>query len=180
MEKSIKKFLQFNGKNVYFLSANGVWYIAIKPICEALGVDYIRQFKNLKEDKILGQLLSEQTMVAADGRLRKMVCLPEFFIYGWIFTIKSDSEGLQDFQWKCYELLFNYFHGASTERSELLKVKTLAEIEKDKLKAELMETPAYIKLQALEEKEKDAKKALSKLDRDIVTNQIELWQSIQN
>ena len=73
MKKDIKKFLEFNGKTIYFAAADGQYWIAIKPICEALNVDYIRQFKNLQIDKILGELLSEQTMVAADGKLRKMV-----------------------------------------------------------------------------------------------------------
>ncbi|MBW7868873.1 MAG: hypothetical protein H3C31_11160 [Brumimicrobium sp.] len=56
------KFLQFNGKNIIFLNVDGTYWVAIKPICEALNVDYIRQFKNLKEGKILAPALSKQTM----------------------------------------------------------------------------------------------------------------------
>lgn len=63
----MNKFLQFNGRNIYFQSVDGEFYIAIKPICEALELEYTRQFKNLKEDKILGQLLAEQPMVGADN-----------------------------------------------------------------------------------------------------------------
>lgn len=91
MNKKIEKFLQFKGKRIVLLAKRSVWWIALKPICEALGVDYIRQFKKLKENRILSQLLSEQTIVAADGKLRKMVCLPESAIYGWIFQIESNA-----------------------------------------------------------------------------------------
>jgi len=87
-----KKFLEFNGRNIYFLAIDGKYWIAVKPICEALKVNYNRQFQNIKSDPILVQLFAEQQMVAADGKLRKMVCLPEKFIYGWIFTIQSSSQ----------------------------------------------------------------------------------------
>ena len=70
-------FLSFNGKAIYFKENQNEYWIAIKPICEALNVDYIRAYKNLTKDELLSQLLSEQTMVGADDKKRKMVCLPE-------------------------------------------------------------------------------------------------------
>lgn len=57
-----EKFLSFNGKNIIFLNKDGQYWIAVKPICEALGVDYVRQFKNLKDNIILAPALSKQTM----------------------------------------------------------------------------------------------------------------------
>ncbi len=69
MNKKVSKFLEFNGKRIVLLVKDGTWWIAVKPICEALGVDYIRQFKNLKANRILSQLLSEQTIVAADEKI---------------------------------------------------------------------------------------------------------------
>jgi len=132
MKKEIKKFLEFNGKSIHFLAVDGQYWIAIKPICEALNVDYIRQFKNLQDDKILGLLLSEQTMVAADGKLRKMTSLPEFYIYGWIFQIQSDSEELAAYKWECYRILYEFFHGSITGRKELLSQKARLQLEIDK------------------------------------------------
>jgi len=172
-----KNFLEFNGKAVSYRNVDGAWWIALKPICDALNLEYTRQFKNAKSDKILGQLLAEQPMVGADGRLRKMVVLPEKFIYGWLFSLRSESEELAQFKKECYEILFNHFHGSITERSDLLRSKTLAEIERDKLKKELMDSPAYIKLQMLESQHKETNKALVKLDRDLILNQMELWKS---
>ena len=51
--KTHEKFLEFNGKNIIFININGSYWIALKPICEALEVDYIRCFKNAKNDPIL-------------------------------------------------------------------------------------------------------------------------------
>ena len=50
MKNSIRKFLEFNGKVIYFLSKDGEYWIAIKPICEALGVYSPRQQKTIRAD----------------------------------------------------------------------------------------------------------------------------------
>jgi len=149
MKKELKKFLEFNGKRIYFLAVDGIYWIAIKPICEALGVDYVAQYKNIKEDNILKAALSNQTMQDGKDQMRNWACLPEFFVYGWIFRIQSNSEGLDEYQWKCYELLYNYFHGAITERENLLKVKTKAEIEIEELELQLQNSPEFRRIQEL-------------------------------
>ena len=69
---------------------------------------------------------AEQTVVAADGKLRKMVCLPEFFIYGWIFSIQSQNEDLQTYKLECYRVLYEHFHGTIGGRKDLLKQKAQA------------------------------------------------------
>ena len=57
--------------------------VPIKPICEALGIDYARQFQKLKDDEDLGPTIGLTPTVAADGKIREMVCLPMEFIFGW-------------------------------------------------------------------------------------------------
>lgn len=177
MDTQIKKFLEFNNKKVYFLSVNGTWHIAIKPICEALDVDYIQQFKNVKSDKILGPALCVHTMQVPGDQSRKWSCLPEFFVYGWIFSIQSESQALEAYKWKCYELLYNYFHGTITERTGFLKVKTANEIEMERLEAELEENESYKKLKELKGANKKVTKALQKLDEEVVQSQMELWSN---
>jgi len=132
MKNQIKKFLEFNGKTIYFLAVDGQYWIALKPICEALNVNWNRQFQNLKEDKNLCQQFAEQQMVAADGKLREMTSLPEFYIYGWIFQIQSDSEELAAYKWECYRVLYEHFHGVITGRKELLSQKARVQLEIDK------------------------------------------------
>lgn len=131
MKNQIKKFLEFNGKSIHFLAVDGQYWIALKPICEALNVNWNRQFQNLKEDKILCQQFAEQQMVAADGKLREMISLPEFFVYGWIFSIQSDSEELAAYKWECYRILYEHFHGTITGRKELLSEKARIQLEID-------------------------------------------------
>jgi hypothetical protein len=133
MKQQVSKFLEFNGKTLVFLAVDGQYWVALKPICEVLGVDYIRVFRNTKEDPIFGELLSDQTMVAADGKSRKMASLPEKWIYGWIFQLESKSPELLQYKKLCYEILSDYFHGAITGRKELLSAKARAQIEIDRV-----------------------------------------------
>ena len=95
LHKSVKRFLQFKSNPLLFLSKDGTFWIAIKPVCEAIGVEYTRAFKNVKEDAILGPALAVQPMqVSGDDQVRSFSCLPEYLIYGWLFSIQSDSAEL--------------------------------------------------------------------------------------
>ncbi len=131
MKQHVSKFLEFNGKTLVFLAVNGEYWIALKPICEVLGVDYIRAFRNTKDDAVFGQLLSEQTMVAADGKSRQMASLPEKWIYGWIMQLESKSPELLQYKKLCYEVLNDYFHVAITGRKNLLVQKAKAQADID-------------------------------------------------
>ena len=177
MENQIKKFLEFNGKAILFLQVDGTYYVAIKPICEALEVNYKEQYRQIKSDPILNQLVRNTTMVGADNKMRKMSCLPEKFIYGWLFNIKkSKSEHLIEYKLKCYEILYDYFHGSVTQRQKLLKEKTKAELEIDQLEEKLEYNEDYCRLKYLKSSIKDAGKALRKMDENIIDAQLDLWK----
>jgi prophage antirepressor-like protein len=107
MKKEIKKFLEFNGKSIHFLAIDGEYWIALKPICEALEVDYSNEIKKIEESVFLTKHLSEHTIVSADGIPQKMLCLPERIFYGWLFKIESDAPGLLEFKRECFTVLNN-------------------------------------------------------------------------
>ncbi len=107
MNEKVKRFLEFNGKSINFLTADGEYCTALKPICEVLEVDYCNEIKKIEESVFLTKHLSEHTIVSADGIPQKMVCLPEWIIYGWLFKIESDAPGLLDFKMECFDVLNN-------------------------------------------------------------------------
>jgi hypothetical protein len=176
MKAEIKKFLEFNGKVIYFLAIDGQYWIALKPICEALNVDYLSQYKNLKEDKILSLLLSEQTMVAADGKQRKMICLPEYFIYGYIFSIHSSSEELQSYKLECYRILYEHFHGAITGRKELLSQKARLQVEIDKC-FNTLDPDVALQLQRSNTALNQVNARLRKLDIEVIEEERDLFNT---
>lgn len=176
MKNNIERFLEFNGKVIYFLGKEGQWWIAIKPICEALGVDYERQRKNFKIDPFWDQLPSIQTVVAADNKARKMLCLPEPYIYGWISNIQSSSPELIAYRRECYEVLYNHFHGAIGGRKNFIATKAQIMIEREQLLSSLSNNPEFARLRELEKLDKQANASLKQFDKDLLNEQLFLFR----
>ncbi len=44
-----EKFLEFKGKPIYYTCESGTYWVALKPICEALGVSWEKQRHKFKE-----------------------------------------------------------------------------------------------------------------------------------
>lgn len=165
--RDLSKNLVFNGNNITFVLIKNEWWIPIKPICTALGIDYGTQAEKMKEHKILSQLCGVHLTVAADGKMRNMLCLPEKFIYGWMFSINSDNEKLVAYQMECYDVLYKHFHGKMTERMNLLteKIDNIQTMEQLKSN-EVMETYKF-----LESRNKKLDRMLKGLDQDLITGQ---------
>lgn len=176
MKQSLINFLEFNGKTLLFIAKNGIYYIAIKPVCEAINVDYIQQFKNLNADPILGPALCKYTMQIPDDQARNMVCLPESLVYGWIFSIQSASPYLLEYKRECYQVLFNYFHGTITSRRELLKEKARLELERSAREIKLLDNKEFIEWQRLKAEEARLGIALKRNDQEQVSEQKDLFQ----
>ena len=176
MNVKVEKFLEFNGKRIVFLSNAGMYWIALRPLCESLNVNYNRPFQNQKKHRILSVLFAEQQMVAADGKVRKMVSLPEFAIYGWIFQVESTADGFEEYQWECYRVLFEHFHGAITGRKELIKQKAANSMLIDTLKNKVFATEEAQRLEKLERQQKVIDRNLRQLDHDQFDEELALFK----
>lgn len=55
---------------------NGVYYVTIRPICEALGIDFKSQYAKLKDDDNLSSVMVLSTTTGADGKNYERFCLP--------------------------------------------------------------------------------------------------------
>lgn len=98
--------------------------VPVKPICEALGVAYERQFSKLKEDEDFSSVITLRVTTGADGKQYEMVCLPHQFIYGWLFTINPKNvkpeakESVRKYRKACYDALYHHFNGLQQRRNE--------------------------------------------------------------
>lgn len=177
--KKHQNFLEFNGKNLIFLNVEGTYWIAIRPICEALNIDARRSIKNINIDPILGSAVSVQTLqVEKNGILqgRKMTCVPEKYIYGWLFSLRSESPELIEFKRTCYELLYNHFHGTITNRKELLMERNNIAERITLIKKNLKEQNDHFKeLQELDKKRKKINSDLQSFDKELI-KQPELFE----
>lgn len=167
--------ITIENRTIFFSQKDGEWWIALKPICEALGLDWTRYFKNAKADPILGELLAEQPMVAGDRKPRMMTCLPERFIYGWLFQIDSKNPKLLAFKRQCYDALFDHFHGKTVNRSQAIREKLLALREAEQLRKQLESDPRYRRLKELDGVVMAKGKELKAADRAIEQEQLSLF-----
>jgi hypothetical protein len=110
---------KINEVSIQLVTDNSRKLVPIRPICEALGIDYAAQFSKLKEDDFLSSTVVLSPTVGADGKDREMVCLPLEFIFGWIFTINPKNvkpearEAVAKYRIECYHALFRYFSAQS-------------------------------------------------------------------
>lgn len=110
--------------------------VPVKPICEALGVAYERQFSKLKEHPIYSSSVTLTVMVAADGKNREMLCIPIEYFPGWLFSINPANvkeearDGIIKFQKECNRALFYYFFGSQKKQIEqnAIEISLLEEI----------------------------------------------------
>jgi hypothetical protein len=173
MKTNSSNFLQFNNTIVLFTNVDGVTYVAIKPICQALNVDYAGQFKAIKRDQILGSEWYVHTIQVPNSQGRKYTCIPEKYIYGWIFSIVSESPELLEFKKECYNLLYNHFHGIIGKRKELLLGVAETQLKITDLKKDLENNKTYKELIELENNKKLLTSEMKRID-NIVVNQTEM------
>lgn len=143
MSKSIEKLLDFEGNKISIVEDNGVYYVPVKPICDLLNVNYKHQFESIKSHKILGLLSRNYRTTGADKKQYMMLCVPERYVYGWLFSINSDSPELHVYKMKCYDVLYDHFHGFSkfVVNNVSREIEILKKVEE--LKEELLVSAAY-------------------------------------
>jgi hypothetical protein len=170
MKKSNLKSVIFLDSPIYYLVINGQNYILIRPLCEALKIDADRQIRDLKVDEDLSGEVSEQTTrLPSEDRNRPYVCLPEEFIYGWIFNIKYSNtmsgetkENLRMYKRECYNILYTHFHAKALTLTESIKERASLEVEAKKIKARLNESADFIRWQEINTLKKQASYRLTK------------------
>ena len=110
--------------NVDIIATSDEQLIAIRPICEALGIGAEAQRQKIMEHPILASTALLSKVLAGDGREREMLCLPIRCIFGWLFTINPSNvneearEALIRYQHECYDALCHHFFGTQKRQLE--------------------------------------------------------------
>lgn len=171
VSKQSTKFLKFNDTLLYFIDVEGKKFIAYKPICDVLGIDANRCYKNLKKDYIIGPELAVLPMQVENNgiiQFRKMTCIPEKYIYGWIFSLNSENEKLRHFKKECHNVLFNYFNGVIGKRKDLLFEVVENQKKITEIKTRLLNHKDYKDLLELENNSKIFTVEMKKIDKIVI------------
>ena len=104
-----------------------------------------------------------------------MVALPEKYVYGWLFSINSRSGALAEYQEKCYELLYDYFHGTIGQRHSILSRKAQDEQELHELESKLKDDTRFVRVQELRGAIVRSGIELKRLDERLISKQLSLF-----
>lgn len=116
--------LPFHGQHIITAMAAGIAYVAMKPIVEGIGLDWKTQYRKLlnQGDKFN---CGHMTMVAADKKLREVLCIPLKKLNGWLFSINPAKvrddirDRLVRYQEDCFTALHDYWtKGAAIRNPE--------------------------------------------------------------
>ncbi|RKL82401.1 hypothetical protein D6E01_08630 [Moraxella catarrhalis] len=108
--------VNFHNQTLITLEKDGNHYVAMKPICENIGLDWASQFTRIKRDEVLNSVIVMITTAGADRKIYKMLCLPIQYLNGWLFGVDTNrvkaeiKETLITYKKECYQALFDYWH----------------------------------------------------------------------
>ncbi|HGK7442890.1 TPA: phage antirepressor N-terminal domain-containing protein [Klebsiella variicola subsp. variicola] len=113
-------YVPFNGQQVITAMAAGIAYVAMKPIVENLGMSWGTQQQKLMKSLEKFNCI-HMNMVAADSKLRKLLCLPLKKLNGWLFSINPEKvradirDKLIRYQEECFTVLHDYWTKGKAE-----------------------------------------------------------------
>lgn len=125
MTNSITK-VEFRGDSLSVINKNGEQYVAIRPICEAMGLDWSKQYRTLTSDPVLATCVAT---VAAQlnnaDQSRNYVCLPLSFLNGWLLRLNANNfaepkrSRIIAYQRDCYNVLYKHFVSDAAHRAAI-------------------------------------------------------------
>ena len=142
--------------------------IPIKPICEALGIDYSTQLKKIMEDEDWSSVMGLSPTTGADGKIYEMCCISKKYILAWLLSINPANvkpearQAVREYRNLCYDILYNYFFGNQEKI-----------IEQNKVELSLLEEISEIKqsIQANKAKLSEKQKMLERLREERLRNE---------
>ncbi len=121
---------------------NGEVFVAVKPICDSIGLNWERQRQTIREHQVLGPASCLYTMQVGpgptlrpgqvSGQGREMVCLNMDYLHGWLFSINVNQvgedarPGLMRYQRECYRALKEFFTEPKSLADMSLRVLEMA------------------------------------------------------
>ncbi len=111
--------VSFHDQSLVAALINDMPHVALKPICDNLGLDWTAQFRRIKRNESLNQVIAMTTMTSQgkDGKsyLVEMLMMPIKYINGWLFGVDASrvkpeiKPRLLEYQRECFDVLANHF-----------------------------------------------------------------------
>lgn len=109
--------VNFRQDTLFAVERDDGMYVAVKPIVQALGLDWKAQHRRMSDDTILSEGMVTMTIPSVGGA-QETTCLKLDLVNGWLLTIDEsrvkDDEVRQRvlvYKRECYKVLFEHFYG---------------------------------------------------------------------
>lgn len=109
--------VDFRNDTLFAVERDDGVFVALKPICDALGLRWDSQYRRALRDPILSEGIAMMAMPSPSGA-QETTCLRLDLVNGWLFTIDEsrvrDDETRQKvltYKRECYSVLFRHFYG---------------------------------------------------------------------
>lgn len=105
---------------------SGKTYVAMRPICDGIGLAWNGQYERIKRDEVLAEGVRVIRIPTAGGD-QKSIFLPLEYLNGWLFGVDVNrvkpevKEKLIQYKRECYQVLADYWQkGAATNPRKTL------------------------------------------------------------
>ncbi|MBF7696637.1 ORF6C domain-containing protein [Acinetobacter sp. EC115] len=140
------QIIKFNKQDIPVFFHNNKPYVAMKPICENIGLNWDGQRQRIQRNHILSQGTVMITAPSKSGN-QEYSCLPIGYLNGWLFGIDVNrvkpeiKDTLIKYQLECYDVLYNHFmpkvagahpNTITLEQQQAIKDAVVRKVQRDK------------------------------------------------
>ncbi|HAQ20864.1 MAG TPA: hypothetical protein DCR40_16775 [Prolixibacteraceae bacterium] len=117
MENKLIRF--YETKLVTFIDLQGKPFVAVKHICDAIGLNANSALRAIRNHPILGPASSVQYHQVGENQRREYLMVPIEYLNGWLFSIDINKvkpeaqKKLMVYQKECYQVLYNAWFGVN-------------------------------------------------------------------
>lgn len=114
--KDIIQTVDFHDQTLITLEKDNQHYVAMKPICENIGLNWEAQRQRISRDEVLNSVACMIKATGTDSKIYKMLCLPLQYLNGWLFGVDTNrvkaeiKDKLITYKKECYQALFDYWN----------------------------------------------------------------------
>jgi len=127
----------FHNQNLLATIVDGIPHVAMKPICENIGISWNSQFERIKRHAVLSEGI-RVIRTPSKGGIQEMITLPIDLLNGWLFGVDSNrikkpevKTKVIEYQKECFKVLANHF---MPKRNALVDLPTHLPAKKQHLK----------------------------------------------
>ena len=106
--------VDFHGQALLVTRIDGKPAVALRPVCDALGLDWQAQLRRIKRHPVLAKGVAV-TAIPSQGGPQQTICLPLDMLNGWLFGVSAARvkpelrERLIQYQRECFDVLASHF-----------------------------------------------------------------------